>query len=425
MHNLFEAKDRVIKYFMKNTLFKLVCNSMIYLFIFTGCGDQEKDLPPKLLRSSTNAYFYIQNNNDAIKRVHSIMYNDTTQEYERFKIVHISDSHLSSISTSNNYIYPENLIESVKFANQSQLKINAIVATGDFISNEKKGNAILFLKSFMKYYSANNNVPSFLCTGNHDSNIIKQFPNDFLSRKEINSILFKNHTGRNYYYADVKNPQGGFFRFISLDMLDQPSNEYNTMFYAYFSQEQIDWLGNIALKENMTDKHNIIILEHYPFQKYSPDAKTYLCDGDFVHPWNMVPEIIEAYRSRTKIKKSFKNKISAGKDIHVDFNFTTTKGEFVCYLGGHDHCTAHFNIKELENRNHNLLPQKMILCTNQAPSEAGRVYNRVIREENSLTSNSFCIYAIDTQERNIYMTFFGAYQPSNKADYSDIQCIPY
>ena len=67
----------------------------------------------------------------------------------------------------------------------------------------------------------------------------------------------------------------------------------------------------------------------------------------------------------------------------------------------------------------------MILCTNQAPSEAGRVYNRVIREENSLTSNSFCIYAIDTQERNIYMTFFGAYQPSDKTDYSDIQCIPY
>lgn len=300
-----------------------------------------------------------------------------------------------------------------------------MVATGDFISNEKKKNASQFMQAFSKHYAANNKIPSFLCTGNHDSNIMKELPNDYLSRKEINDILFKNPTGKNYYYADVKNPAGGYFRFISLDMIDQSANEYNTMFYAYFSQEQINWLGNVALKENITDQHHIIILEHYPFQKYSPEAKTYLCDGDFIHPWNMIPEIIEAYRSRTTITKSFKNKVKPGKDIHVNFDFISNKGEFVCYLGGHDHCTAYFSIKDIENRNPNLLPQKMLLCTNLDPSEIGTVYNRVVREENSLTSNSFCIYAIDTQERNIYMTFFGAYKPSDKADYPEIQCIPY
>lgn len=86
-------------------------------------------------------------------------------------------------------------------------------------------------------------------------------------------------------------------------MLDQPGTEYNTRIYAYYSQEQINWLGNIALKKGITDQHSIIILNHYPFQAYSSKANTYLCDGDFVHPWFMIPEIIEAYRSRSSISK--------------------------------------------------------------------------------------------------------------------------
>ena len=409
---------------MAHFLIKLI-SGVIFLFIFIGCSDpKEEDNIQSTLRSSNNLLFK-QNNKEALNRLNSIMYTDTTKKQERFKIVHISDPHLSYLSISNNYIYPENLVQSIIFANQANAKINTVVATGDFISNEKKEMAKLFLKSFIKYYLMNNYVPAFLCTGNHDSNIIDKIPNAFLSRKEINEIISFQNTNRNYYYSDVKNPQGGFIRFISLDMLDQPATEYNTMFYAYFSQEQINWLGNVALKQGLTDLHSIIILTHYPFQPYSPNAKTYLCDGDFVHNWNMVPEIVEAYRSRSSISKSYINKISKGKDIHIDFDFTSSKGEFICYLGGHSHCTASFNINGLKNENKALLPQKMLLCTNQAPSEVGKVYNRVNREENSLTSNSFCIYAIDTKEKKIHITFFGAYKPKDNPNYQEIQTISY
>lgn len=408
-------------------ILKRLSYSIIFFFILIGCSnsEQEKEDDIKVAFRSSNNFLFKQNNKEAMDRLHSIMYTDITQEQERFKIVHISDPHLSELSISNNYIYPVNLIQSINFANQPDAKINAAVATGDFISNEKKELAIQFLKSFTKYYFTNNYIPSFLCTGNHDSNITDKIPNAFLSRKEINEILSFQKTNCNYYYSDVKNPQGGFIRFISLDMLDQPSAEYNTMYYAHYSQEQINWLGNVALRQGLTDLHSIIILTHYPFQPYSPNAKTYLCDGDFVHNWNMIPEIVEAYRSRSSINKSYTNKISIGKDIQIDFDFTSGKGEFICYLGGHSHCTASFNINGLKNKNSDLLPQKMLLCTNQAPSEIGVVYNRVIREENSLTSNSFCIYAIDTKEKKIYVTFFGAYKPKNKPDYLGIQAIPY
>lgn len=389
---------------MKKALYNLIY-AIIGIFIFIGCNDQEEDKLIATLRSGANDYLYELNNQEAIKRVTSIMYSDSSQKVELFKIVHISDPHLSSISINNNYVYPQNLLESVRFANQPELQINAMVATGDFISNEKKDRVKNFHKSFIQNYTSNNYVPSFLCTGNHDCNIINGKTNASLNRKELNDILFSsNQTNRNYYYKDVKNPQGGFIRFISLDMLDQPAAEYNTMYYAYFSQEQINWLGNVALKEGLTDNHSIIILTHYPFQRYSPDAKTFLCDGDFVHEWNMIPDIIEAFRSKTSIIKTYKNKVSPGKDIIAKFDFSTGKGQFVCYLGGHAHCNAYFNIDELSNRNNNLLPQKMFLCTNQAPSEIGIVYNRIKREENSTSSNSFRIYSIDTQDRKIYIT---------------------
>lgn len=411
----------------KKTLYLIYV--IIVLPFAVACRDTEDNLTVSTLRSDIHDYLYTINNSEATQRLDSIMYNktDTDKIYERFKIVHISDPHISAISTNNNYTNPINLKQSVTFANQSKLKINALIATGDFISNSSRKDAILFMESFTKHFYEGNHIPSFICTGNHDCNMIEKVSKNYISKEKIHSILFpkQTQTNQNYFYADIPNPQGGTIRIISLDMLDQPGTEYNTRIYAYYSQEQINWLGNIALKKGITDQHSIIILNHYPFQAYSPKANTYLCDGDFVHPWFMIPEIIEAYRSRSSISKTYLNKLRDNKNISVNFNFHDSKGEFICYLGGHDHFTTNFDIHDLENENKSIPPQKMLLRTNQAPSEVGIIYNRVIREVDSLSSNSFCIYAIDTKEKKIYITFFGAYKPTDKAEYPKIQIIPY
>ena len=411
----------------KKTLYLIYV--IIVLPFAVACRDTEDNLTVSTLRSDIHDYLYTINNSEATQRLDSIMYNktDTDKIYERFKIVHISDPHISAISTNNNYTNPINLKQSVTFANQSKLKINALIATGDFISNSSRKDAILFMESFTKHFYEGNHIPSFICTGNHDCNMIEKVSKNYISKEKIHSILFpkQTQTNQNYFYADIPNPQGGTIRIISLDMLDQPGTEYNTRIYAYYSQEQINWLGNIALKKGITDQHSIIILNHYPFQAYSPKANTYLCDGDFVHPWFMIPEIIEAYRSRSSISKTYLNKLRDNKNISVNFNFHDSKGEFICYLGGHDHFTTNFDIHDLENENKSIPPQKMLLCNNQAPSEVGIIYNRVIREVDSLSSNSFCIYAIDTKEKKIYITFFGAYKPTDKAEYPKIQIIPY
>ncbi|MDR1557254.1 MAG: metallophosphoesterase [Tannerellaceae bacterium] len=403
------------------------------LVCLTGCSDQGKEVAS--LRSSDSNFYYLINNREATRRLASIMYNrtDTAHPAERFKIVHISDTHLSSWSGDNHYTRPNNLIESVGFANQRELKVNALLETGDHISKEPRSRALICLSSFFYYLYQDNQVPTFTCYGNHDSNIDDK--TDYLSAEELSSAfgarqnypIRRASSGKSYYYADVPDPQGGLIRFISLDMLDQPGNEYNTLHYAIYSQEQINWLGNVALKEEMTLQHSVIVLTHFPFQpslwggmgKATTEVVSYLNNGDFVHTWRVVPDIIEAYRTRSLLNKSYPNKLIPGREgIKAEFDFTSSAGEFVCYLGGHAHCFALFDIPHTGAAT--LLPQKMVLCTNQAPSETGWFYNKVNRKENSIISNSFNIYAIDTREKKVYITFFGAYLPYDEPAFPEV-----
>ena len=404
------------------------------LLICFGCEDTIDGLA---LRSDQNERFYWENNAAASARIAKIMYNESNgSRGERFKIVHVSDVHLSSWSLSNHYVLPINLRQSVQFANQQELRINAMAVTGDFISYGKKDEAKTYMEAFARFLQQDNYIPYVICTGNHDSNIGAKedrtpIMSTLLYKPEITNLLFTNNQNtyqrtpnENYYYKDFPNPQGGTIRMIALDMIDQPNNEYNTLYYAHYSQEQIDWLCNIALKEGITSSHSIIILNHYPFQPHDSGASTYLCDGDYVHPWYMIPEIVEAFRGHTTLTKTYPNQFGR-EEIFVDADFTNNTAEFICYLGGHIHANAYFEINGLSNELPDLPKQKMIICTNQAPSETGTVYNRVKREEDSLSSNSFCIHAIDTQEHKIYITYFGAFQPEGEINYPDIHELSY
>lgn len=423
--------------YSKKIMNKHTFQNYLFLSLLWICCGCENTLDGLSLRSDQNERFYWGNNAAASERVAKIMYNESNgSRSERFKIVHISDVHLSSWSPSNHYVLPINLRQSVQFANQPELRINVMAVTGDFISYGKKSEAKAYMKSFASSLQQDNFIPYVICTGNHDSNIGAQedrspIMSTLFYKPEITNLLFTNNQNsykripnENYYYKDFSNPQGGTIRMIALDMIDQPSDVYNTLNYAHYSQEQINWLSNVALREGMTSSHSVIILNHYPFQHHDSGASTYLCDGDYVHPWYMIPEIVEAFRGHTTLTKTYPNQFG-GEDIHVDADFTNNTATFICYLGGHIHANAYFEIKGLSNEQMNLPKQKMIICTNQAPSEAGTVYNRVKREEDSLSSNSFCIHAIDTQEHKIYITFFGAFRPEGATNYPDIQELTY
>lgn len=402
------------------------------VFCLSSCGDDDED---GTLRSSMDesGYFYSINNTLAAGRLSQIMYGvSDAASAERFKLVHISDAHLSDWSSDNHYTYPLNLIEAVKFSNQPELKINALAATGDHIGYTKKEKAVQFLQSFYYYFYApgSNDVPSFSCLGNHDSNTMEGNKAEYISRAELNNIFnnygnyeLQTEVGRNYYYADVPNPMGGFVRFIALDMLDQEGSYYDTLFDAVFSQEQINWLGNVALKKDMTSLHSVVILNHYPFQgKWS----YFMQNASYVHSWRMVPETIEAFRKKEPLRVSYPStgKDDSTGDLSVDFDFTDAPGEFICHLGGHIHATVQFPILGLKNQSAALPPQQMLICTNMSPSDTGTTFNTALRTSGSTSSNSFCIYAIDTDEKNIYITYFGA-KPSGDAEQPEVVVLPY
>ena len=121
----------------KKTLYLIYV--IIVLPFAVACRDTEDNLTVSTLRSDIHDYLYTINNSEATQRLDSIMYNktDTDKIYERFKSVHISDPHISSISTHNNYTNPINLKQSVTFANQSKLKINALIATATDMVNKE------------------------------------------------------------------------------------------------------------------------------------------------------------------------------------------------------------------------------------------------------------------------------------------------
>lgn len=92
--------------------------------------------------------YFAQNTQDALSNLNQIMYSTTTSASslkaekinERFKIVHISDVHLPRTSAKEDNICLKNLKEAIQFSNLNESKINAIVATGDYVNNSEKTN---------------------------------------------------------------------------------------------------------------------------------------------------------------------------------------------------------------------------------------------------------------------------------------------
>ena len=399
--------------------------SIYLLCILLACS---KEHPEIELNNKSIEDAYMQNNIEASKRFQSIAFDTTNidEPRERFKIVHISDAHLSAYSASNHYTNPNNLIESVRFANQPELRVNAILSTGDNISNAPFGSASKYMGSFFEHLYEKNSIPTFSCYGNHDCNTDNvDFSQALNYPLLLHHIIQESGTNEIYFYKDLKNPMGGTIRIISLNMLDQHVIKHSMFMRAVYSQEQIDWLGDVALKEGMTENHSILILNHFAFQPTRADLSTFLRDADFLHQWYVVPEIVEAFRMRKSIKKVFPSLQNVEIPLQVDFDFTNSSGDFICYLGGHNHAYATFEIKGYENESSELKPQQMILATNMAPTDMGRAYNQVERIDNTTSSNAFNLYALDTKERKLYITFFGAHKPKGKPDYPSIQVLNY
>ena len=379
--------------------------------------------------------YFAQNTQDALSNLNQIMYSTTTSAISLkaeninvlFKIVHISDVHLPRTSAKEDNICLKNLKEAIQFSNLNESKINAIVATGDYVNNSEKTNRQTIMTNLSLFnsifFDSSNKVPSFLCTGNHDTNMLTKDSTFYLSKEDIHQSLFSNpnysykQTGtENYYYADVQEPNGNIIRFIVLDNTDQEGFLYSTQHISCITQKQIDWLIQTALQKDMTEKHSIIILTHHPLQEYSKNQETYMCGGTHLYKATLIPSIINAYQQRSTISQTYKSTVYPTSTVHVNGDFTQAKGDFICYLGGHAHTYGYFNVG-IEGG-----PKQIMLLTNSlSPSLQNNSYGYIDRDADHNKYNSFSIYSIDTKEKKIYITYFGA----TKANTANITSISY
>lgn len=408
---------------MKTLHIHTIISMILYLFYCISCNSE---IPEE---------YFDQNTQNALSNLNQIMYNTTASTNslktgtvnERFKIVHISDIHLPRTSAQEDNICLKNLKEAIQFANLNDSKINAIVATGDYVSNNEKTNRQTIINNLNLFksiiFDSSNRIPGFLCTGNHDTNMLTTDSTFYLSKEDIHQCLFSTTNypyeqaeEENYYYADVKEPNGNIIRFIVLDNTDQEGFLSNTQQVSCITQKQVDWFIQTALQKNMTEKHSVIILTHHPLQEYSKNQETYMCGGTHLYKATLIPSIIDAFQQRSFISKTYKSTISPTKTIHVNGDFTQAKGEFICYLGGHAHTYGNFNVG-IEGK----AKQIMLLANTLSPSLQNNNYGYIDRDIDHNKYNSFSIYCVDTNEKKIYITYFGA----TKNNSENIEIISY
>ena len=123
---------------MRTLYIHTIISMILCLFCCVSCNSE---IPEEYFDQSTQ---------NALSNLNQIIYSTTAstnslkagKATERFKIVHISDIHLPRTSVQEDNVCLKNLKEAISFSNLNDSKINAIVATGDYVSNNEKDTNI-------------------------------------------------------------------------------------------------------------------------------------------------------------------------------------------------------------------------------------------------------------------------------------------
>lgn len=352
---------------------------------------------------------------------------------KRLNILHISDIHIGDEDAENN------LREAVRITHENNVSLSAVVGTGDLTvgfgeypgGGHSTKESVLRQLNICRDVLLQSNATPLLQLGNHDANDFggnpslattkqEQFANIFQAVKDKHTdIVFGDaDNGRHYHYFDIAHGLGNV-RIIMLDQLDHDNpvgaNDklvYTCMKDVVYGQNQMSWLCNVL---NSTPAgFGIIICNHYVFAEKGTPETSLLIDGNFVQGWQLVPDIVRAWQTRTALNKTYNDTVG-NLHITVNFDFSLANGEFICYLCGHTHFRTRQKISGYD--------QLMIM--EDSSGQRGTVFSNFSRIKGSPTSNTFSILSIDRPNRKIYRTSYGAYKNAGETNRSRIEIIDY
>ena len=273
-----------------------------------------------------------------------------------FKLAIVSDSHYEDLydeSSSYSYPYTADAFKHLNAFNRLGNAVNVMIAAGDNVNGldgdvqHTIADGTVYATKLLQTSMA---ADKYVLLGNHDDNSPQLRLGNLLPTDVITDDQFKKmyqtddlingenrSDGSLYFYKDYA---GQKVRVIGLNSFDVPEGVTNTdgtvkyprYLISNYSQNQINWLANVALK-NIPADYQIVVVAHAPLPYgYSPSSE--------VQMYNQT--IVEGLLNAVATGSSYSGKSEDGTpaecqvSIATDFNQQGAR-PVVGFFGGHVH----------------------------------------------------------------------------------------
>lgn len=306
-------------------------------------------------------------------------------------LVHTSDQHGNVVGLKNVFDYA------------AHIGADAIVNTGDICVNTP-ANGVNYAASL----SQGCDIPVIVSVGNHDG---YQVTGEQEIRDKIIDLFVDDNyhipVGKTYYYYDIPSINT---RIISLNSSQTGYSVFNE--YGCIMQDQIDFFVDSLM--SVPDGYGVVISIHFPLVK-----KNLLVSNDYgflsetpepsfmkTMPFaSALLDIVDAYIGRSTFDVSYVNvndgkmNEGSGSTVAKTGDFSTSKGEFLCWMTGHVHedRVAYFDTT------HKQLCLS-VNCTASCPRQT--VFGDLPRE--GAASDCFNVYVVNRDSKTLHIIRVGS-----------------
>lgn len=277
---------------------------------------------------------------------------------EGFRIAVISDSHFEDMASSNFFgAYPQtkDALTHVTAFNKLADSVDVMIALGDNVNGcyPIVDKTIADGSDYADLITYKSGPDRFVLPGNHDdgsaakyinygdnqtilplkpNQVINnsQFKDMFRTRELINGE--KRDNGSLYFYKDYQDAKvrivGLYTEDVPEDILNSDGSiKYDRYWYHTYSQQQINWIANVALM-NVPADYSVFIVAHAPIN--NKDAKQYNND--------MMKSVLDAFCTGGSYNGSSSTEVPNELRISVNCNYTTQGTRKIAgFLAGHIH----------------------------------------------------------------------------------------